>query len=93
MLSAAAKHLFRDFHRLYRAWSVRYAKKYGGKVLPADASTIYTMQYVISSKLEKLYTFTVSNKVLAEFSEIMDCHMARFIDKKFNSLEMLELLG
>ena len=68
-------------------------KKYGDKVLPAEASTIYTMQYVISSKLEKLYTFTVSDKVLAELSEIMDCHMARFIDKKFNSLEMLELLG
>lgn len=67
-------------------------KRMGGTVIEADASTVYTMQYIISSSIEKLYTFTVSDQVLSELSVIMDRHIARFIDKKFNALAMLELL-
>lgn len=67
-------------------------RPYAGSLIATDASTVYTMQYVITSSIEKLYTFTVSDKVLYEFSKIMDKHMERCIDKKFNSLEMLKLL-
>lgn len=68
-------------------------RKHAGAVIGMDESTVYTMQYIISSGLDRLYTFTVSEKVLSELSQIMDRHMARFVDKKFNSLAMLELLG
>ncbi|HIT07446.1 MAG TPA: DNA repair protein RecO [Candidatus Scybalocola faecipullorum] len=67
-------------------------QKYGGTVLPASESTVYTMQYIISSPVEKLYTFTVSEQVLSELSDIIDRHMNRYIDKKFNSLQMLSLV-
>lgn len=68
-------------------------KKYGGTLLETDESTVYTMQYIISIGIEKLYTFTVSDAVLDRLSHIIDRHMARFVDKKFNSLAMLELLA
>lgn len=55
-------------------------------------STIYTMQYIISTPVEKLYTFTVSDEVLREFAQIQDRFRKTYIDKKFKSLEILETL-
>lgn len=52
-------------------------------------STIYTMQYIISSKLEKLYTFTVTDEVLAEFNMVMNRWISKHADKEFKSLELL----
>lgn len=54
-----------------------------------DASTIYTFQYVIHSTMNKLYTFTVSEKVLQEFSAIMDQHRKKYVDTKFKTLELI----
>lgn len=52
-------------------------------------SSIYAMQYIISSKLEKLYTFTVSDEVLAELGMVMNRWISKNIDKEFKSLELL----
>lgn len=57
-----------------------------------DKSTLYSMQYIESSKIEKLYTFTVSDKVLEELGKVMGRLMDIYVDKKFNSLEILETL-
>lgn len=57
-----------------------------------DISTIYTMQYIITSGVEKLYTFKVSNRVLAELENIMKLYLKRYVDKSFNSLEILDTL-
>lgn len=57
-----------------------------------DQSTIYTMQYIESSKIEKLYTFLVNEKVLNELEWIMQRYADVYIDKKFKSLEILETL-
>ena len=53
-------------------------------------STIYTMQYIISAEIEKLYTFTVSSEVLAELRMIMDRWRERYLEKRMKSLEILE---
>ena len=37
-----------------------------------DNSTLYTMQYIEISTIEKLYTFTVSREVLEKLSGIME---------------------
>lgn len=56
-----------------------------------SSSTLYTLQYIVSSKLEKLYTFTVSDEVLGELQKIMKQYTGIYIDKQFKSLEILEM--
>lgn len=55
-------------------------------------STVFTMQYVISTPVEKLFTFTVSEEVLEEFARLQERFRKKIIDKKFKSLEILESL-
>lgn len=55
-----------------------------------SVSTIYTMQYIISSPVERLYTFQVSKEVLSELQRILKHCMERHLDKKMKSLEILE---
>lgn len=55
-----------------------------------NISTIYTFQYVISSGIEKLYTFDVSDTVMKEFADIIDKHMKMYIDMEFKSLELID---
>ena len=55
-----------------------------------NPSTVYTLQYVVGTEVEKLYTFTVSEEVLAELRMIMDRWRERFLEKRMKSLEILE---
>lgn len=57
-----------------------------------DNSTLYSMQYIESSSIRKLYTFTVTDKVLAELEKVMGRLMEVYVGKKFKSLEILETL-
>lgn len=57
-----------------------------------DTSTIYSMQYIESQKIEKLYTFVVSEKVLDELGRVMERYMDVYVEKRFKSLEILETL-
>ncbi len=54
------------------------------------SSTIYTMQYIITSTLEKLYTFKVSEQVLRELRQCMIQYNKVYVGKEFKSLEMLK---
>ncbi len=59
---------------------------------PLLPDTRYTIEYVASSGLDKLYTFVVSDEVMAELSGCAGEYRKRFIGKKFKSLEILEEL-
>lgn len=61
-------------------------------VIKTDTSTVYTMQYIISSEIEKLYTFLVSDKVLEELEFIMKRYMNIRVEKEFNSLKILNTM-
>ncbi|MDE5909171.1 MAG: DNA repair protein RecO [Lachnospiraceae bacterium] len=52
-------------------------------------STLYALEFIIDSSVEKLYTFTVTKQVLGEISQIADVFRERFIDRKMKSLEIL----
>ena len=52
-------------------------------------STVYALDYIAGSKLEKLYTFTVTDQVLGELGEIALRYRKRFMDRKMKSLEIL----
>lgn len=54
-----------------------------------SGTAIYTMQFVISTEIEKLYTFTISEEVLKEFSLIMNQYINYYIERKMRSLEIL----
>lgn len=62
----------------------------GGTLLLTEESTRYTMQYIISSGIEKLYTFTVSGIVLKELRRIMKEYLAVYVNHTFKSLQVLE---
>lgn len=55
-------------------------------------STRYAINYIMSSSVEKLFTFNVTDEVLFQLKQVGDNYRKRFIDKKFNSLEIIESL-
>lgn len=55
-----------------------------------DGSTWYTLQYIVSAKVEGLYTFTVSDLVLKELGMVIGRYMDVHVEKRFKSLEILE---
>ena len=57
-----------------------------------EESTEYAVSYIMSSTVEKLYTFTVSEMVLSEMIRISESYRLRYIDREFKSLEMLSVL-
>ena len=55
-------------------------------------SALYAMQYIISSPIEKLYTFTVTPEVLRELSNLVERCVHRYVEKHFKSLEILSVM-
>lgn len=53
-------------------------------------STVYTVNYIAGSTVEKLYTFTVTEEVLQELSQLTHLYRKRFMDREFKSLAILE---
>jgi len=62
------------------------------KGLQLHPSTLYAMQHIISSKVERLYTFRLSDEVLTELIGVMRKIYWIVVDKKFNSLEALNTI-
>lgn len=54
-----------------------------------DSSCIYALQFIINSLPEKLYSFTLSDKVYNELSRIVKHYLSNSVDVKLNSLESL----
>lgn len=55
-------------------------------------STLYTLQYIISSKVEKLYTFAVKEEVLLELENLIRNYLNVYVGRSFKSLEILETI-
>lgn len=54
-----------------------------------DTSTVYTMQFVITAKIEKLYTFLIKERILEELEFVMRRYMKIHVEHEFNSLKIL----
>ena len=65
----------------------------GGQLSYISPSTLYTMQYIITAPIEKLYTFNVSEDVLHELKRVMAQYIHDHIDRPFKSLEILEIMA
>lgn len=62
--------------------------------MPADTdgleeSTLYALQYIVESSVEKLFTFTVSESVLAQLKVLSEMYCRKAFDREFKSLEIL----
>lgn len=67
-----------------------FGAEYEGRPLwSVHPSTLYTMQFILSSPIESLYTFKVSEHVLNELQEILKQFLAIHIGKNFKSLDWL----
>lgn len=55
-------------------------------------STVYTLEYIVSSSIEKLYTFAVTPEVLAQLKEEAQWYCSKIIGHEFKSLEILKSL-
>ena len=53
-------------------------------------STVYTVDYIMRTPVEKLYSFTVSEEVLRELRVFNRRLCAKTMDRNFKSLEILE---
>ncbi len=63
---------------------------------PADEeleeSTVYALRYIAESPVEKLYTFTVTDRVLEQLERVAARYMKLFVGCGFKSLEVLQTL-
>lgn len=55
-------------------------------------SLVYTLQYIESAAMNKLYGFTLSNDVMSELCYVVDKFRKEYVDKQFKSLEILSTL-
>ncbi len=61
-----------------------------GAPIPVSDSTLYTLQFILGSSLEKLYSFRVSEQVMAQLKAITAQYCCRYVDKRQKSLDFLE---
>ncbi len=62
-----------------------------GDKIRIGQSTLYTLQYIVSTPLEKLFKFTVSDEVLAELGRVVSQVCDKTFDKVMKSAEMLQV--
>lgn len=55
-------------------------------------STRYALSYVIQSPIQKLYSFTLTPEVFAQFRQVQDYYNKLHIDREFKSLGILKTL-
>lgn len=64
-------------------------KMYDYHAIPLQISTLYTMQYILSKEIEKLFTFTVTEEILEELCRCMKSYLISQLDHEFKALELL----
>lgn len=65
-----------------------------GRNIASDAvcvskTALYTLQFIISKPIEKLYTFTVTNEVLLEIKRLVEAYRREYVGHEMKSLKML----
>ena len=48
--------------------------------------------YICTSPLEKLFSFKVTEEILSELGKNVDASLRKYTDRKFHSLEILEMM-
>lgn len=88
-LSCGKKEQMSWFHTGRRGCICQNCHPPAGAVRLED-STFYALQYIVTSSVEKLYTFTVKDSVLLQLEQMAAFSMRVAADKKFKSLQFIE---
>ncbi|MGN0436131.1 MAG: DNA repair protein RecO [Wujia sp.] len=64
----------------------------GGKNRRVSQGLVYTLQYILSAPFNRLYAFKLEEALAKELETIAREFTGTYIDKKFNSLDILETL-
>lgn len=67
-------------------------KKHYSGVFKISYSTLYTMRYILSAPLERIYKFRVSQEILKELEQVCSSYMPYYIDKHFKTLDFIHKL-
>ena len=62
-------------------------------VYPIAETTAYTLQYILSSPINKLYSFQVNDEIFVQLDHVINSYFSKHITKKFKSLEILSTLS
>lgn len=54
---------------------------------------IYTLQYIVTSDIQRLYTFRVSEELLSDLKKLAKDYRRAYVDMEFKSLEILEMIS
>lgn len=57
-----------------------------------SSSALYTLQFIVTTPIEKLYSFTLKPEVEHEVTQWIRQYIDRYTDKKFKSLEILNMM-
>lgn len=60
---------------------------------PVSDSATYAWEFILSSPLERLYTFVLKDEVQRELRECVEINKRRFVDREFKSLGILREVG
>lgn len=64
----------------------------GQKAIKIHDSTRYAMQFIVSSPVEKLFTFQLSEEILMELKKIMKDYLGIYVKHTFKSLQIIDEL-
>lgn len=53
---------------------------------------VYTLQYILAARIGSLYSFTVTEEIYQEISKVITAFINEYVDRKFNSLDILKSL-
>ena len=59
----------------------------------SGADCTYTWNYICTSPLEKLFSFSVTEEILSDLGKNVDASLRKYTDRKFHSLEILEMMN
>lgn len=64
----------------------------GKKGFKVSGTLVYTLQYILSAEITRLYSFRLDEVYEQELKRVADSFVGQYIDKEFNSLEILASL-
>lgn len=78
--------------RIYELRLMTINGEYAVQTEELSEGALYTVQYIQTSPLEKLYTFAVTPEILHELGRMLDRHMKRVLDRPLRSRKILDAM-
>lgn len=54
---------------------------------------LYTLQFILTAPLSKLFTFTLSEEVYSRVQKLVSGHLKRYVEREFHSLAVLDVIN